>query len=535
MTSNPSPQSTDRRFYPTKDPVSEEVPGAERRTPLEAEEADSSPSKASHDAPSESSPSGIGPGPQVWPFLSDLEESLSLHVAGRDWPFRPQHDAAKLAETLETNKSASLTAVDAALLANSLAELPPGSNEQRSVLALLQSEAVEASLPSLPPGALSALVMGLGNIPGSAAECGGLRRRAMEELLARRPLHPRHVACLLATLGANADDGKPLVPPYKVLEVCAEVLSGKALELAPADCTAALEGLARHFRTTPRPVPFAADASTGDSHVVELTRLLLLALQGGPGLARLTLHSRDCPLAARVLASLLVLPPVEEADLSSWLKSMHSVRWPRELPLSVSEATFAAAACTLARFDAWAPARCSFLLAQAMRRDDMAKKHNQDRLPPAAAALWLDAIATSGLGLDNCTENVAVEDTLLSCIETMVLMNGDTSETTGNDVSAGADTESLARALYALRSLGKHEERGLGQALLDRLSDLDAKSFSSPTWLLLDKARSSLLAADADLPEAFTSPDWISALPALPAQSNAGQEDVKDQDATASE
>merc|ERR1711959_275160 len=96
----------------------------------------------------------------------------------------------------------------------------------------------------------------------------------------------------------------------------------------------------------------------------------------------------------------------DEAGLSVWLRSMQSVRWPRELPPALSEEKFAAAACTLARFGAWVPTRCSFLLAQAMRRDHVAKKHGRGGLQPAAAALWLHAIAMAGLGLDTATEKV---------------------------------------------------------------------------------------------------------------------------------
>merc|ERR1712129_503518 len=165
-----------------------------------------------------------------------------------------------------------------------------------------------------------------------------------------------------------------------------------------------------------------------------------------------------------------------------------------------------------ARFGAWAPARCSFLLAQAMRRNHLATKHGgEGSLSPAAAALWLHAIATAGLSLDSATEKVEVEAILLSCAESLALTDTELSEN-----ADGAGPESVARALCALRLLGKDEERGLGEALLAHLANHDAHTFTAPTWLLLGEVRSSFSTADIEPPEIFSSELWLSALGALP-------------------
>jgi len=143
----------------------------------------------------------------------------------------------------------------------------------------------------------------------------------------------------------------------------------------------------------------------------------------------------------------------------------------------------AKAGCLLARCGAWGPARCSWLLALALRRDRLGKT-----LTPAAGAFWLCAIAEAGETLETATDNGEYcSQQLLDCAEALGCSSPDVSS-----------ISSMGRALWALQSLGLQGERGLGEALLETLSGAEHACITPETWALLREVHGATPGPDVD-------------------------------------
>lgn len=414
---------------------------------------------------------------EMWPFLSNVEAQLSEAAIGASLGLpRP-------------TPGADFSPLDAAILAAAAGH----AEAQAPLRDLVRTANLEAQLPGCGTGTLATLLSALGAFPGEA-RCGVLRRRVAEELLKRRPLRARHAACLLASLGERPGEGTA-PPTAAVLAAAVEVLLGsRGQDLDVPDTVAALEGLAR--AGVPAQLSVALDMAVA-------SQALLGLLGGGAGLARLVVSDRRSDLPIRALAALQVLPQAGASAapgaLAAWPPSLRGVRWPRELVGRAREEDVAAAACYLARCDAWDASRCSWLLSQALRRDLVARHRTGDvsaaapALPAAAAALWLCAVAQSGKKVDEVMNKIPCKEPLLAALAALAAPPG-AAKTDADAIRS--DVTAAARALWALCALGLQDEQSLGESFLARLAAADAESFSLEVWALLREVQVTLVGAE---------------------------------------
>mmetsp|Transcript_57830 Transcript_57830/g.161410 ORF Transcript_57830/g.161410 Transcript_57830/m.161410 type:complete len:691 (+) Transcript_57830:59-2131(+) len=421
-------------------------------------------------------------GPELWPFLSPVDEALSNTTAGEGWPMgkgthmRGQRMAEQLGGGLSSEV---LEPLDLALLARAVASLPEGPDRE-DASARLQMESVEEAIPECPPGVLASIVSGL-SAPPVIDGCGRLVRLAAAELQRRPSLRPRHAAVLLAAVGRSGSHALPKVPMLRVAEE-SFANAGRGERLECEELVLALEGLAR-LRCAPLDhaveemlaavaVALAARLA-GDSAGAAMGRMLV-----GPG-PGITAHEQRA-LAIRLLAALWTLPEATSHAVA-WFASLRGYRFLKELPPSLNDEMVASAACTLARCGVWEAANCGLLLSWAIKRHNLALKGaNADpTLSPAACASWLCAVAQAGVGLEDGTRNVAYSDALISGAQ--ALLTDDTALIT-----------SSARALWALHAMDKiGEGDGLGQKLWDFIAAATPSSLSAEAWALLREVRAS--------------------------------------------
>lgn len=439
-----------------------------------------------------------------WPYLSEVDERLSMILAGPHWPWKSNMSERLQEAKVEVTAPPNYAILDELFGLDQETVLPVQTDLDLAAVARVASKAstdqmrflfqrhLEGREPRQSEASVASLVSILASICQMQSRCQ-LEDTELENhllwwhealvtQLLQRPLRPRDALALLASTRWCSDTFRGDTAT-KILDVTSEVLQSEDDEAAPAisELLLALEALSLLRQP-------GVEVSCR-----ELASRLLALLGHGPTLVQLLLSMRSehrKGQALRLLAALAQLPEAlaEPRDASSspcgalCLARLSGARYGRDAV--VGQETAAAAAFTLSRCGAWTSGSGNYLLMQALRRDmEAIEAEGEDarprqvldaeRISSMAGSWWLAAVAMSNLQLEVAAGTP--EDWAQRAPETLFAA-----------ISDAEGAAPRARSLWALHALGKASEKEeLAKQFLQDLESMEVSSFTWDTWQLL--------------------------------------------------